>query len=480
MAEIARHWIAGEWLDSADGATANSINPSTGEILGTFADGQAADGQAAIDAARECFDKSAWAHQPRLRSQVLLDFADTLERSKGEIALSLARENGKLIGEATHEVSAAVSELRYYAGLARNIFGRVTEIDQGQFSMLAREPMGVAGIIVPWNAPITLLIRSLAPAMAAGCASIVKAAPQTALVNARIFELLAGVNGIPAGVVNSLTETGNDIAKLLVDSPDVDVISYTGSTHVGKLIMAAGARTLKRMNLELGGSAPCVVFRDADIDQAVAGITRAALAHAGQVCVAASRIIVEDSIASDFEQRLAERLGSLRLGVSDNADTQLGPLIDEASCDRMVGLLTSAREVGQVVLEGKVPGGELAAGSFISPSLVRIEDADAAFLQQEIFGPLLTLDTFKDEDGAVSKANNTRFGLAASVWTSDQQRGLRVANHIRSGTVWLNAHMKLHAEIETGGYRESGLGRLHGLEGLDEFLQTKHIAWQTR
>lgn len=479
MSNTARHWIAGQWTDSLDGAMAESINPGTGAPLGVFADGRTADADAAISAARDCFEYSAWAHQPRVRAQVLLDFADKLAAAKDEIAAALARENGKLLGEAGHEVAAAISEARYYAGLARNIFGRVAEVDQGQFSMLAREPMGVAGIIVPWNAPITLLLRSLAPAIAAGCTSVTKAAPQTALVNAKVFELLSEVDGIPPGAVNMLAETGSEVAKRLVDSPEVDVISYTGSTEVGKAIMAAASATLKRINLELGGSAPCVVFADADLDQTAAGITRAALSHAGQVCVAASRVIVDKSIAADLQKKLTDKLSGLKLGLADSPDSQLGPLIDERSTERMAGLITASRDAGEVVLAGERAGGDLASGAFISPSLVHVEDSDSEFLQQEIFGPLLTVDTFSDEDQAAEKANNTRFGLAASVWTADHQRGLRLANRIKSGTVWLNSHLKLHSEIETGGYRESGLGRLHGIEGLDEFLQTKHISWQT-
>lgn len=475
----ARHWIAGEWVDSAEGATATSINPSTGEVLGSFADGTRADALAGINAARECLAGSRWAHQPRVRAQVLLDFADKLAAASSEIAVALARENGNLLSEARDEVAAAISALRYYAGLARNIFGRVTEVDQGQFSMLAREPMGVAGIIVPWNAPIILLIRSLAPAIAAGCTCVTKAAPQSALVNAKVFELLADVDGIPPGAVNMLAETGNEVAKLLVDSRDVDVISYTGSTQVGKVIMAAASATLKRVNLELGGSAPCVVFADANLDMAVAGITRAAMTHSGQVCVAASRVIAEQSIAADLQAGLMDSLAGLKLGVADKADSQLGPLIDERSCERMTRLISASKSAGELVLKGQRVRGDLANGLFVSPSLVRVEDSNAEFLQQEIFGPLLTIDTFADEHEAAVKANNTRFGLAASVWTCDQQRGFRLANQINSGTVWLNSHTKFHAETETGGYRESGLGRLQGIEGLDEFLQTKHISWQT-
>lgn len=479
MTESARHWIGGEWAGSAGRAEAESINPSNGSVLGSFADGTVADGEAAIDAARQTFDASPWAHQPRVRAAVLLDFANRLEADKETVAGLLSRENGKLLGEARHEVAAGVSELRYYAGLARNIFGRVTEIDAGQFSMLSREPMGVAGIIVPWNAPVTLLVRSLAPALAAGCTAVVKVAPQTALVSARVFSLLAEDDRLPDGAVNMLSETGSDIARLLVASSDVDVISYTGSTSVGKRIMEAGAASLKRMNLELGGSAPCLVFEDADLDQAATGIVKAGMSHSGQVCVAASRVLAHESIAEAVQSRLAERLAALKPGPADEATSTLGPLIDRASQDRILKLIEEADAIGEAVLRGSVPGGDLESGNFITPSLYRVRKPGAEFLRQEIFGPLLTLDTFADEDEAVAKANDTRFGLAASVWTRDQQRGMRLGGRIRSGTVWINAHMKLHAEIETGGYRESGIGRLHGVEGLDEFLQTKHVSWIT-
>ncbi len=472
-------WIDGRWRDAASGDAAESLNPSTGATLGYFADAGQADGEAAIAAARRAFDGSNWAHEPRLRAAALLDFANRLEREQADIALALARENGKLIGDAQHEVGAAISELRYYAGLARNVFGRVTEVASGQFSMLAREPMGVAGIIVPWNAPVTLLVRSLAPAMAAGCTSVVKAAPQSALVTARLFELLAETPNLPPGTVNMVAETGSVVAQLLVRSPEVDMLSYTGSTQVGKEIMAAGAATLKRLNLELGGSAPCLVFADADLDATVAGLVRAGMSHAGQVCVAASRVLAQQPVAAALEERLAERLASLRLGRAEDPAAELGPLIDASAAARMEGLVKEAANVGSVVLQGGPAAGALAKGSFFGPSLVRVEGQESSFVQQELFGPMLTLDTFADEEEGVAKANATRFGLAASVWTNDQQRALRLSGALRSGTVWINAHMKLHAEIETGGYRESGIGRLHGVEGLDAFLQTKHVSWQT-
>ncbi|MBN1237599.1 MAG: aldehyde dehydrogenase family protein [Gammaproteobacteria bacterium] len=478
MAEFARHWIDGAWCESSNGARAVSFDPGTGEALGEFADAGPADAEPAIAAARRVFDRSDWRHGPRARSAVLLELADRLDAARPEVARRLAAENGKLIADCGHEIAGAASELRYYAGLARNIFGRVIELDRGMHAMLAREPVGVVAIIVPWNAPVTLLIRSLAPVLAAGCTAVVKAAPQTALVNAKVFELLASIDGLPPGAVNMLVETGSDVAKLLVGSADVDMISYTGSTRTGKRIMAAAAGTLKKLNLELGGNAPCVVFEDADLDRAVAGIARAALSHAGQVCVAASRVIAHRSIVEDLEERFRKRLSDVRLGLADDPAAELGPLIDRPSRDRVRQLVRDAAADGDVLLEGAEADGALAAGAFLSPSLVHVRSPGSPLLTDEVFGPVLSVQSFTDEDEAISKANDSRFGLAASVWTRDQQRGLRAAAAIRSGSVWLNGHMRLFPEIETGGYRESGIGRLHGVEGLEAFLQTKAVTYE--
>jgi acyl-CoA reductase-like NAD-dependent aldehyde dehydrogenase len=478
MPTLAQHWIDGAWLPSESGERAASIDPATGETLGEFAAAGVTEADAAIAAARRVFDRESWPHEPRRRAQVLLQFADCLEARKEQLALALARENGKLIGDCRHEVAGAISEARYYAGLARNIFGRVIELDRGLHATLGREPVGVVGIIVPWNAPIALLVRSLAPVIASGCTAVVKAAPQTALVNAAVFAELAKLEALPQGSVNMLVETGNDVAKRLVASADVDMISYTGSTEVGKKIMEAGAKTLKRLNLELGGSAPCVVFADADLEQAVAGIARSALSHAGQVCVAASRVIADEAIASALQERFAQRLSAVKLGFADDASTELGPLIDIPSRDRIRALVDEARACGEVVVAGDAAGAELARGAFITPSLVHIAKPGSRLVTEEVFGPVLSLQTFAAEEEAVAKANAGRFGLAASVWTADQQRARRVAARIKSGSVWINGHMRLFPEIETGGYRESGIGRLHGVEGLEAFLQTKAVTWE--
>lgn len=478
MSETAKHWIDGEWRSSASGATAPSVNPGTGETLGEFADAGPDDAEAAIAAARRVFDTGTWARQPRLRAQVLLALAERIEAVKPELAWDLARENGKPIRDAMHEVAGAVSELRYYAGLARNVFGRTIELEPNLHTLLRREPVGVVAIVVPWNAPIALLIRSLAPVIAAGCTAVVKAAPQTALVNAKVFERLAVIDELPRGAVNMLVETGDAVGKLLVASPDVDMLSYTGSTEVGKKIMAAASATLKRLNLELGGSAPCVVFDDADLDRAAEGIVRAALSHAGQVCVAASRVIVHRRVAEALEAKLLARLRDVRLGLADDPATELGPLIDLPSRDRIGRLVSGAKVADEVLLEGRPADGPLAAGAFITPSLVRVRNPRSALVTDEVFGPVLSVQTFDDDGEAIAKANASRFGLAASVWSRDLARAQRAAAAIKSGSVWINAHTRLFPEIETGGYRESGIGRLHGVEGLEAFLQTKAVTYE--
>ncbi len=469
MTDPAAHYIGGRFV--ADGPIADSTNPADDSVVGRAHLGSKALVDQAGRSARETFFGTDWAASPRQRAQALYEFADRLEAAREEVADLVVAENGKLRREALGETMGAISEARYYAGLARGIRGTMQEVMPGQMSLFHREPAGVAAIIVPWNAPVTLLIRSLAPAMAAGCTSVIKPAMQTPLVHARIMQCLAECPALPPGVVNSVNENGIEVGQALTASPDIDVISFTGSSSTGKLIMAGAAPTLKRVGLELGGKAPAVIFEDADLDLAVKELTHASLNMAGQICVAAARFLVHESVAKDFEEKITAAFRAVRTGRGSDPQSDMGALIDRPNQERLMKIIAQAGDEGEMVLEGA----PLGQGAFLTPTLFRIEDVTSSLVQEELFGPIVSLERFSDEAEAVAKANATKYGLAASVFTRDLNRAMRASRAIRAGTVWLNSHTRLFAEGETGGYGQSGLGRLHGLEGLYDFMETKHI-----
>ena len=471
--EPARHYIAGDWV-AGEGPMGDSVNPATYETLGRFHPGSAALAEEAARVARETFFGTSWAQSPRLRAQALFEIADRLEAAKDEIADLVVLENGKIRAEAIGETMGAISETRYYAGLARNIRGTMQETAPGNMSLFHREPAGVAAIIVPWNAPVTLLMRSLAPALAAGCTCVIKPAQQTPLVHARIMEAIVSAPSLPKGVVNSVNENGIAVGQALVASPHVDVISFTGSSRTGSAIMAAAAPTLKKVGLELGGKAPAVIYDDADLDLAVKELTHGALAMAGQICVAAARFLVHKPIQAAFEEKIVAAFRAVRTGPGSDPASQMGSLIDADNQRRVQRLIEQAGDEGELLLKG-VP---LNQGAFLTPSLFRIDDLRSPLVQEELFGPIVSVETFEDEAEAVAKANAVTYGLAASVFSRDLNRATRTARAIRSGTVWLNSHLRLFAEGETGGYGRSGLGRLHGPEGLHDFLETKHIYYE--
>ncbi len=308
---------------------------------------------------------------------------------------------------------------------------------------------------------------------------MIKPACQTAMVNNMVLECMTGDTRVPAGVINSVIESGADVSRYLCESPDIDVISFTGSSAVGKLIAQNTAPTLKRLSLELGGKAPAVVFADADMDKTVTGLVAGGMVMAGQQCTAITRVLVEDAAYDAVAQKLVAALKAVKVGPGNDPASQMGCLIDVRNRDRINALMDTAQATQRVLLRGNVPGGALARGAFIEPSLVEVQDLSSDFIQKELFGPLLVIERFSNEDEAVARANATRFGLAASVWSSDMKKSRRIAARLRSGTVWSNSHNRLFAEAETGGFRDSGYGRLHGAEGLNDFLQTKHFYFET-
>lgn len=473
MTQIAAHYIDGQWL--AQGPLGDSVNPATAKRIGQYHAGSRALADAAAASARAAFFGTNWQSSPRQRADVLFQFADRLEAMMDNLAELIVLENGKLRAEARGEMMGAISEVRYYGGLARAILGRTFEATPGSFSIMHREAAGVAAIIVPWNAPVTLLVRSLGPALAAGCTCVIKPAHQTPLIHQRVMECLADCPDLPPGVVNSVNEHDAEVGQALVASNDIDVISFTGSSATGRQIMAGAAPTLKRVGLELGGKAPAVVFEDADLDRIVPELTRAAVMMAGQICVAATRFLVHDSILQDFTARAKAAFAAVKTGPGSDPASQMGALIDKGAEARLLRLVEQAADEGTLVLRGAHPGGALADGAFITPSLFRIDNPHSALVQEELFGPLVSIERFASEAEAVDLANATVYGLAASVHTRDLDRAMRVSRAIRAGTVWLNCHSRLFAEGETGGYGQSGLGRLHGVEGLNDFLETKHV-----
>ncbi len=469
----AHHWIDGKPVVGAH--TAPALNPATGEPLGVVALGGAAECRSAIEAARAAFERSGWVDDIQRRAEALYAAADRIAARQEELAQLLTAETGRLIRLSRAEIGFAVSETRFYAGLARNIFGRMIEPAPGIYSLLSREPAGVAGLIIPWNAPGILLIRSLAPALAAGCTVVVKSAPQSSLFHAEITRCFLDTGLLPDGVLNSFSEVGSAGAEELVTHPDVDVISFTGSSAVGKKIMAAASGTLKRLNLELGGKAPAIVLEDADIASSAKKIAVAGMIRSGQQCTAVNRVLVHDSIYDTFAEALAGALSSLKVGLPTDETADIGPLIDLRSRDRIRGLVDDAKARGKAYLVGGVVEGLPAQGAFLAPSLLCEDDTASPLVQEEFFGPVLNIERFGTDAQAVDLGNCTRYGLSASVWTADFARAHRMARKLRSGTVWINEHNRLFAEVETGGFRESGFGRLHGVEGLSDFLATKHI-----
>ncbi|MGW7200225.1 aldehyde dehydrogenase family protein [Streptomyces chryseus] len=467
----AQHFINGQLVAST--RTAASTSPADGAVLGEFADADIAQGAQAIAAARAAFEDSAWSRDRQLRHRVLHAMADRIEQRSDELIAMLAQENGKVLGEAAFELSLTPSKLRYYAALALTEAGRATEVAPGLHMSSVPEPIGVAGVIVPWNSPVVLTIRSLAPALAAGCTAVVKLPGQTGLVNGILNEIFADIPDLPVGVINSLTETGDEVARLLVSSPDVDALSYTGSTRVGRQIMADASRTLKRVSLELGGKTPMIVFDDADLAAVVPMLTMAVTTFSGQFCMTGSRVLAQRGIAAQLREELSKALSEVRVGPGDDPASEMGPMIDAASAARVDGIVAEAEDYATVL----VRGGQLAEGSALyRPSLIEVDDPSTRIVQEEVFGPVATFEVFDSETEAVELANCTEFGLAASVWSRDIDRPRRVARRLKAGTVWTNAWAVVVDQFEEGGFKQSGLGRLNGLRGLEEFQEHKTYA----
>jgi betaine-aldehyde dehydrogenase len=474
MSEIAKHWIDGEWAGSD--TVSESINPATGAVLGQWADGGEAEARAAIAAARRAFDTSPWSRDRALRHRALSEMADRFDVHADELGALVTKENGKILAQGMFESTTAGATLRHDAAEALTDTGISAEVAPGQWFSTYAEPAGVAGIIVPWNAPVALLIRSLAPALAAGNTVAVKMPGQTALVANLISQIIAEITSLPRGTVNIFTESGNAGAPYLVASPDVQVISYTGSTIVGRIVAANGAPTLKRMNLELGGKTPMIVFDDADLDAAIPLVASAVTTFAGQFCMTGSRILVQRGVADRVRAGLASIFENVRLGDGLDPATEMGPLIDKPNVARVEGVVQAALAYGKpVVRGGPATEGDLAAGAFYRPALLEVEDVNTDIVQKEVFGPVATFEVFDTEADAISRANATEYGLAAGLFTSSINISRRVSRGIQAGTVWTNAWADLNDGFAEGGFKQSGVGRLRGPLAIADFQEAKTV-----
>lgn len=474
---LAQHWIDGQWRDSAEHR--DSINPASGEKIGAYAHAKGEEAAAAVAAAVRVFRETNWKTNRELRARVLNEMADAFEAHAPALAEAVAIENGKVLPEATFEVALAAPGLRYGAMLVSAQYGRAAEWEAGRMSLLLREAVGVAGISVPWNSPVALLIRSLAPALAAGCATVIKMPGQTAQLNGLISEVMSAVKSLPPGVINMVTG-GREVLNYLVESPDVPTISFTGSTQTARAISRAGASRLKRLGLELGGKTPLIVFDDADLDLAQPKIEKALTVFAGQFCMTGSRLLVQTGIAGELRNRLRERLPQVRVGPASDPESEMGPLIDRANVDRVNKMVEEAIAAGAkvIVRGGPIMEGPLANGAFYRPTLLEVADTRMPIVQQEVFGPVQTMQIFDTEADAIALANDSEYGLAASIWSRDVDRPLRVAREIDAGTVWINDWVVMRDEFEEGGYKQSGRGRLRGLASVEDFIEYKHIVLQ--
>ncbi|MEY8356708.1 aldehyde dehydrogenase family protein [Lachnospiraceae bacterium 54-53] len=473
-------FIDGAWVDGTSGKTLDIINPATGRVFAEVSECGSADVEKAIAAAKKSFyETREWRNMDSQdRGNVILKIADLIEARAAEFAETDAMDNGKPLREAEGDISDGIHTFRYYAGLIKAPYGGVYDVNKGfgtMHSYTVHEPVGVCGEITPWNYPFLMAVWKLAPSIAAGNSVIFKPSSETVLSAIKLFEVFEEA-GLPKGVANLVIGPGGSVGDMLASSPDVDMVTFTGSTAVGQGIMRAAAGNVKKIGLELGGKSPNVIFADADFEGAVEWAMVGIFFNQGEVCSAGSRIIIEESVKDQFVKRLAERANAITIG-NPLTNPDMGPLVSEKHMNTVLEYIEKGKAEGAVLVCGgeRYTEGECGEGYYVRPTIFDNCTSDMTIVREEIFGPVVTIQTFKTQEEAIALANDTPYGLAGAVFTSDITRAMTVIKEIRAGITWINCYNPTFNEAPWGGYKMSGIGRELGIHGLEEYQEVKQI-----
>ncbi|MDG2119498.1 MAG: aldehyde dehydrogenase [Gammaproteobacteria bacterium] len=477
MSEILKFFIAGQWT-TGTGKPFTTINPATGEEIATIGGASEADINTAVTGAIKALNTADWCDlKPHARAKILYQIGELIDEDADNLSQIQTSDNGKTIRESRNQIASAADCFRYYAGICETLEDTVTPSRGDYLSIAVSEPIGVVGLITPWNSPALLEANKLAPALAAGNCVILKPSEVTSLI-ALEYARISEKAGLPRGVLSVITGA-SDIGRLIVEHPAIGMISFTGGPIAGKRIAASAGALLKPVVLELGGKSPNIVFADADFKDAVSGVASGIFSGSGQSCVAGSRVLIQRSIFESFVTALVEHAESLVMGPPEAPATELGPLANFQHRDLVHSLVVQAREQGaELLCGGEIPQtAEFASGAYYPATVISNVSNQSSICQEEVFGPVVTVLPFDDEEDLLDQANDSAYGLASGIWTNNIKRARRIARKLQAGTVWINTYKQQSISTPFGGYKESGLGREKGTQGIRIYMQTKAILW---